>query len=122
VDKTGPSAQRVYRWRPGIRALLCLVWAALAAFFLFGLISAIDYQLNHPESRWSPMGQFFGFAFLVIVDLFLILTAIAVIRAGRVVLDPEKALLPRIPMGPWGLLKPHQLHYSEVERYGLGIV
>src|SRR5262245_23497976 len=65
MDKNGPSAQRVYYWRPEIRALLCLVWAALAVFFLFGLVAGIDYQINHPESRWPPMGQFFGFAWLV---------------------------------------------------------
>jgi hypothetical protein len=122
MDKNGPSDQRVYYWRPEIRALLCLVSAALAAFFLFGLVAGIDYQINHPESRLPPMGQFFGFAWLVIIDLFLFLTAIAVIRAGRLVLDSEKALLPRMPMGPWGLLKPYELHYSQVVRYGLGMV
>src|SRR4029077_4082627 len=77
MDKQGRSAERVYYWRPEVRALLGLVWGALAAFFLFGLADGIDYQINHPESRWQPLEQFFGFAFLVILDLFLILTAIA---------------------------------------------
>jgi hypothetical protein len=75
---------------------------------MFGLMAGIDYQINHPESRLRPREQFFGFGFLVTLDLFLILTAIAVARAGRLVLDSEKALLPRISLGPWGLLKPHE--------------
>jgi hypothetical protein len=122
MDKNGPSAQRVYYWRPEVRVLLCLAWSALAAFFLFALVAGIGYQIKHPESRLPPLEQFFGFAFLVILDSFFILTAVVVVRAGRLVLDSEKALLPRIPLGPWGLLKPHELRYSQVERYGLGIV
>jgi hypothetical protein len=55
MDKNRPSAQRVYCWSLEIRVLLCLVWSALAAFFLFGLVAGIDYQINHPESRWPSM-------------------------------------------------------------------
>jgi hypothetical protein len=122
MEKNGPSLPRVYYWRPGIRALLCLVWAMLAAFFLFGLLAGVRYQVDHPESRMSLSGQLFCFAFLAIVDLFLILSAVAALRAGRVVLDTDKALLPWIPLGPWGLRKPQPMFYADVHRYGLGIV
>jgi len=78
---------------------------------LFLLVGGVDYQSTRPENRWPPLGQFFGFAFLASLVLFLLLTGVAVLRAGRLVLDGDKALLPRIPAGPWGFLPPHELHY-----------
>ncbi|HEV3446174.1 MAG TPA: hypothetical protein VG099_16145 [Gemmataceae bacterium] len=122
MDQNRACTHGVYYWRPEIRGLLCLIWAALAAFFLFGLLAGIRYQVDHPESRMSPLGQFFCFAFLAILDVFLLLSAVATVRAGRLVLDSDKAHLPRIPLGPWGLLKAHALPYAEVHRYGLGII
>jgi hypothetical protein len=122
MDKNGPSALRIYYWRPGIRALLGIICAALTGFFAWGLIASIDYQIHHPDNRLPLLEQFFSFSFLVMLNLFLILTTIAIVRAGRLVLDREQAWLPRIPLGPWGVLKPHELRYAQVQQYGLGMV
>jgi hypothetical protein len=94
----------------------------MAALLLSGLIAGIDYQINHPESRLPPVEMFFGFAFIVLMNVFLILSAIGAARAGRLVIQSDKALLPRIALGPWWLLKPHELCYAQVERYGMGLV
>ncbi len=120
MQKKGMPA--VYYWRPVIRTFLCLVSSMLAALFLYGLLAGIRYQIDHAENRISLLGQLFCFAFLALLELFLILSAIAALRAGRLVLESDKALLPRIPLGPWGLRKPQLLLYADVHRYGLGIV
>jgi hypothetical protein len=53
-------------------------------------------------------------------DLWLFLQAAATLRAGRLVLFHDRALLPRVPLAPLTLLSPPELIYRQVERFGLG--
>jgi hypothetical protein len=113
----GEPAQRVYYWKLTRRILACFVCSVLA---VFGVALSVGV-ITDPIGR-SAAGLLLPLGVLAVFDVFWILTAISAVRAGRLVLDGERALLPRPPIaGLELLLGPRQLDYSRVERYGIGI-